>query len=290
MKNLLLTTLVCLSSVALMAQPVSKKGEPYLPAEGDWAIAIDASPLLDYFGNFFSEAENESPTAEYVNDNFAIMGKKFVTSEKAYRASVRLNLLNDAYRSFSPEFSTEPTNTVVEDKYSRTFTNVYLSAGIEKRKGKTRVQGFYGAEAMIGFGTEKHAFEYGNDISTENTNPVRTEYTLKFQNDPTEITNIREDGAFMTELKKGTTFSVGARAFVGAEVFVFPKWSVGFEYGFSLGYFYTGNGSTTYEQWTTPVGGTTEALVTTVEDVGGTSEFRIDNDNSGGALFMTFYF
>lgn len=290
MKNLLLTTVLLLATVALFAQPVSKKGEPYLPAEGDWAIAIDASPLLDYFGNFFSDSENESPTAEYVNDNFAIMGKKFVKSDLAYRASVRLNLLSDAYRSFSPEFSTDPTNTSVEDKYTRNFTNVYLSAGLEKRKGNTRIQGFYGAEAMIGFGTEKHKFEYGNDISVENTNPDRTEYTLKFQNDPTEITNISETGAFMTELKKGATFSVGARAFVGAEIFVFPKWSVGFEYGFSLAYFYTGNGSQTYEQWTTPVGSTTEQLVTTVTDQGGASEFRIDNDNSGGALFMTFYF
>lgn len=290
MKNLLLTTIVLFCSVALIAQPVSKKGEPYLPAEGDWAIAIDAAPFLDYFGNFFSDAENESPTAEYVNDNFAIMGKKFVKSDMAYRASVRLNLLSDSYRSFSPEYSTTPTNTVVEDKYSRNFTNVYLSLGIEKRKGNTRIQGFYGAEGVIGFGTEKHAFKYGNDISNENTNPDRSDFELKFQNDPTELTNKTEDGAFMTELKKGATFSLGARAFVGAEIFVFPKWSVGFEYGFSAGYFFQGNGSTTYEQWTTPVDGSGERLVTSVEDQGGSSVFRIDNDNSGGALFMTFYF
>jgi len=290
MKNYLLTSLLLLAVVSAFAQPVSKKGEPYLPAEGDWAIAIDAAPFLDYFGNFFSDVENESPSAQFANNNFAIMVKKFKTNETAYRAAIRLNLLNDSYRSFSPEFSTEPTNTTVEDKYTRTFTNVYASLGIEKRKGNTRIQGFYGAEGIIGFGTEKHKFEYGNDINQENTNPERSEFTIDFQNNPEEVTNITEVGGFITEYKVGTTFSVGARAFIGAEVFVFPKWSVGFEYGFSAAYFYTGNGSITSEQWTIPVGGNSEQYVTTITDQGGSSSLQIDNDNSGGALFMTFYF
>lgn len=290
MKNYLLTSLLLLAVVSAFAQPVSKKGEPYLPAEGDWAIAIDAAPFLDYFGNFFSDVENESPSAQFANNNFAIMAKKFKTNETAYRAAIRLNLLSDSYRSFSPEFSTEPTNTTVEDKYTRTFTNVYASLGIEKRKGSTRIQGFYGAEGIIGFGTENHKFEYGNDINQENTNPERSEYTIEFQNNPEEVTNITDVGGFITEYKVGTTFSLGARAFIGAEVFVFPKWSVGFEYGFSAAYFYTGNGSITSEQWTIPIGGNSEQYVTTITDQGGSSSFRIDNDNSGGALFMTFYF
>ena len=139
------------AAASLIAQPVSKKGEPYFPAEGDWAIAIDAAPFLEYFGNFFSDAKNESPSAQFANNNFAIMAKKFKTTDMAYRASVRLNLLNDNYRAFSPEFSTDPTNTTVDDKYTRTFTNVYASLGVEKRKGNTRIQGFYGVEGMTGF-------------------------------------------------------------------------------------------------------------------------------------------
>ena len=290
MKKYLLTPLLLCAVISVIAQPVSKKGEPYLPAAGDWSIAIDAAPLLDYFGNFFTDSENESPSAQFANNNFAIMAKKFKTEDFAYRASVRLNLLTESYRSFSPEYSTEATNTTVEDKYTRTFTNVYASLGIEKRKGSTRIQGFYGLEGMLGFGTEAHKFEYGNKINQENTNPERSEYTLQFQNSPDVVTNITEAGGFISEFKQGATFSIGARAFIGAEVFVFPKWSVGFEYGFSAAYFYTGNGNITSEQWTIPVGGNSEQYVTTITDQGGSSAFKIDNDNSGGAIFMSFYF
>jgi hypothetical protein len=290
MRNFWLTAAFLLITSALFAQPMSKKGEPYLPAAGDWAVGIDAAPFLGYIGNFFSDAPNDAPEAAFTNDNFAITAKKFVRDDLAYRASARIGLLADSYRAFSPEFSNDPTNTTVEDKYSRTFTNLYASAGIEKRKGNTRIQGFYGAEGIIGFGTEKHTFTYGNAITAQNTNPVRTEWEVLFQNDPAEVTTVTETGGFMTEFKKGTTFGVGARAFLGAEIFLFPKWSIGFEYGFGLTYRYTGNSTIISEQWTVPVGGNSEQFVTTITDEGGSSAFGLDNDISGGAIFMFFYF
>jgi hypothetical protein len=39
-----------------------------------------------------------------------------------------------------------------------------------------------------------------------------------------------------------------------------------------------------------PVGGNAEQFVTTLSNEGGSSSFKLDNDISGGALFMTFYF
>jgi hypothetical protein len=290
MKRLLLSVAFSAVVCVVMAQPVSKKGEVFLPREGDWAVGIDASPFLRYLGNFFSEAENPAPFADFTNDALAVTAKRFIRDDFAYRASFRFNILADANRAFSPEFSTTPTNTTVEDKYSRTFTNTYLSFGIEKRKGETRIQGFYGAEGIIGLGTEKHTFEYGNDITQENTSPDRTEFELVFQDDPRTITNISETGAYMTEFNKGTTFSIGARAFLGAEIFLFPKWSVGFEYGFAALLEYSGNSEIVEEQWSVPVGGNSEQFVTTVTNEGGDFSFNLDTDNTGGALFMFFYF
>ena len=290
MRKILLAAALSAGVITVVAQPVSKKGEQYLPREGDWAVGVDASPFLKYIGNLFTDAENDSPSAEFMNDQFAISVKKLVRDDFAYRASFRVNVLADSYRAFSPEFSTDPTNTTVEDKYSRTFTNAYLSAGVEKRLGKTRVQGLYGAEGYLGFGTEKHTFEYGNDITPEDTDPDRSEFVLAFQNDPSQVNNISETGAFMTEFKKGTKFTIGARFFIGAEIFLFPKWSVGFEYGLGAGYSYVGNSSIIEEQWAVPVGGNSEQFVTTVTDQGGSSGFVLDTDNSGGALFMFFYF
>jgi len=290
MKKILLSVLMISGVISVFAQPVSKKGEPFLPREGDWAIGVDATPFLRYIGNLFTQAENQAPFADFTNDALAITAKKFISDDMAYRASFRFNVLADSYRAFSPEFSADPTNTTVEDSYNRTFTNTYLSFGIEKRKGKTRIQGFYGAEGILGFGTEKHTFEYGNDITQENTSPERAEFELLFQDDPREITNISETGAYMTEFRKGATFTIGARAFIGAEIFLFPKWSVGFEYGYALAFMYTGNSEIVEEQWTVPVGGSAEQFVTTISNEGGSSAFDIDTDNSGGALYMFFYF
>jgi len=33
----------------------SKKGEPFLPEAGDYAISIDANPFLNYLGTFFGK-------------------------------------------------------------------------------------------------------------------------------------------------------------------------------------------------------------------------------------------
>ena len=284
----------CLLSLGITIQSFgqleSKKGEPILPEEGDWAVSIDATPFLRYVGNLFTDTENAAPTAQFPNDQFAISVKKFKTADFAYRASARVNVFLETNRAFVPEFSQTPTNTTVEDTYTRNFNNFNFALGIEKRKGNTRIQGFYGAEAVLGLGTEKHTFEYGNNITPENTTPTRTEWNIDFQDDPREITTVTDEGAFVTEFKKGTTFSIGARAFIGAEVFIFPKWSLGFELGLSMAYFYTGNSTIIAEQWTIPTGGNSEQFVTTVTDEGGDSVFRLDNDNTGGALFLSFYF
>lgn len=290
MRNILFTAVAICCATLAAAQPVSKKGEYYLPREGDWAIGIDASPVLEYFGNIFSESFNPSPSAAFTNNNFAVVGKKFVADDFAYRAGLRLGVLADSRRTFVPEFSQDPTNTTVEDTYNRTFVNAFGSFGVEKRKGNTRVQGYYGAEGIVGFGTEKHTFDYGNNITPQNTNPERFEWDIQFQDDPREETTVTEVGGFITEFQKGTTFHLGARAFVGVEIFLFPKWSIGFEYGFSAMFSTTGNSTIISEQWTTPTGGGSEQFVTTITDEGGSNVFRMDNDNSGGALFMFFYF
>ncbi|MFN2430263.1 MAG: hypothetical protein ABR574_09620 [Cryomorphaceae bacterium] len=152
MKSILLTLGVLFFTVALVAQPVSKKGELYLPEEGDWSIGVDAAPFLGYIGNFFSDSDNESPSAQFPNNNFAISGKYFVKEDIAYRGRIRLNIFSDKDRSFSPEFSTSPTNTTVEDAYNRNFNNVNLAFGIEKRRGKNPYSGILRRRSNPGTG------------------------------------------------------------------------------------------------------------------------------------------
>ncbi|MEY4703428.1 MAG: hypothetical protein RIR96_1325, partial [Bacteroidota bacterium] len=73
--------------------------------------------------------------------------------------------------------------------------------GKEWRKGKTRLQGFYGADAMI-------------NVNSSTTKTVA--------------------GATTTTVKSGLGFGVGAQGFIGAEYFIFPKISMGAQYTYGL--------------------------------------------------------
>lgn len=291
MKKPLFLALLALFTTQLIAQPVSKKGEIMLPEKGDYALGIDAVPFFEYFGKMFNE-ENQPPYVDYPNFNMAISGRYFKEANLAYRASVRLNVQSDRWTDYSPLFSVEGTNETVEDAYNRTVSNLYLSFGFEKRKGDTRIQGYYGAEGIIGFGTEDHQFDYGNQISQEDNDPDRTDFDIRFQDDNApEVSTITEDGAFITQYQLGTNFMIGGRAFVGAEVFIFPKMSLGVEFGLAASLDYTGNGEIVTERWGLPPDGEGgERLVVDVEDTGISRSLGIDTDNTDGRLFLWFYF
>ena len=57
-------------------------------------------------------------------------------------------------------------------------------------------------------------------------------------------------GSRTVETKNGATFTLGARAFIGAEYFILPKMSLGAEYGWGIGLSTTGSGTQTIETTT----------------------------------------
>lgn len=287
----LLACLFSLVVAAVVAQPVSKKGEPFLPEAGEYALGVDAAPFLFYLGNMFSSNGNQAPNAAFTNPQLAITLKMFKRDDLAYRYGLRLGLVSNTWNGFQPEFSNVATDNNVKDSYNRTVSNVYVSYGIEKRKGQTRIQGFYGIEGGLGFGTESHSFTYGNAIEANNTVPNRTEFELVFQENPeNDVTNFGDNNSFITEYRMGTRFSLGARAFVGAEIFVFPKVSIGVEFGLAAMVAVQGKGRIEAESWTIPTGGGSETLVSRATEVGGSTMFGIDTDNTRGSLNLNFYF
>lgn len=287
----LLTALLLLSASVIIAQPVSKKGEPYLPEAGEYALSIDAAPFFTYMGSLFSKDGAPAPGAAFTNPELSIALKMFRRADLAYRARIRLGIQSNAWNGFQPEFSNTATDNTVKDTYNRTVTNVYLSYGVEKRKGQTRIQGYYGIEGGVGLGTEAHNFKYGNAIEANNTVPQRTQFELVFQDSPeTAVTNFEENNAFITRYQLGTTFMIGARAFVGAEFFVFPKLSLGVEFGLAAMVSLQGKGTIEAESWTIPTGGGSETLVTDVTELGGNSEIGLDTDNTRGSINLTFHF
>lgn len=171
MKKLLLLSAVVLGMTGAYAQDLtSKKGEPILPEAGDWGIGIDANPFLDYAGNFFGKTTtNSAPTFNFLGPFQTITGRYFKDATTVYRGSLRIGLRSVTERNMvqqlpapSATVNTYPTNAPqVENKWVNSENAIGLSAGIEMRKGKTRLQGYYGGEFGILFTSGKDKFEYG---------------------------------------------------------------------------------------------------------------------------------
>lgn len=252
----------------------SKKGEPFLPESGDWAIGIDAKPVLNYLGGFLSNAGAVSPTWGYPGTPLAITGKYFKDEKTAYRAMVRLGFGSTTTTGYSiQDGQTVPDASItVKDSWKAAYHSIVLGAGLEMRKGKTRLQGYYGGMFMFGIGGTKDTYSYGNSFSTTNQTPTRTNFG---GNGPGPV--------WVTENKPGSTFMLGLRGFIGAEYFIFPKIAVGAEFGWGLGLNHTGDGSRTTESWN----GANNSVKSSTVKTGGKSTFGIDTDINSTQMIPT---
>lgn len=184
-KVALLFSAVALMTASASAQELkSKKGENFLPEKGDWSIGFNADGIFSYIGNAFNgTAGNEAPTVDYQNLG-TFVGKRFTSDKTADRYMANLGINSDK----------------TGDNTASGF-DLTVGYGKEWRKGKTRLQGFYGADAMI------------------NVNSSSTKTVV---------------GTTTTTVKSGLGFGVGAQGFIGAEYFIFPKISMGAQYTYGL--------------------------------------------------------
>jgi len=290
----IVTTIALAVSLTAFAQEnsglTSKKGEPILPEAGDWGIGIDATPFLNYAGNFFGKtANNTAPTFNFLTWNQTIVGKYFKDEKTAYRAAIRLGMQNDkgevntANRGLSTAPSFPAAINVVKNTYKKSQTNIGLSGGIEMRKGKTRLQGYYGGELGVYFGSSKDVYTYGNALAPTATPAVVV--SLAGDNiDGTNTTNAivaygQTDDARVTERKTKGILLFGIRGFIGAEYFVLPKLSIGGEFGWGLGFGSNGKTSTTYETTGLPTGATQKTVGTVTIEQNNGNGFWLDTDN-----------
>ena len=264
-------------------QLVSKKGIPILPQQGDFAIGISATPFLNFAGNFtkINSAGAFSSTASWDfldPSRMYIYGKYFLDDKTAIRGRLRIGQNTTTKNTFVGKDGST-TGEVVEDTWSHSTTNIILAAGLEKRRGYGRLQGFYGAEAMISLlGGSKDSYTYGNAITA--TKPIPTRSNLNGNN---------LGGSYITSSTNSMLFGIGVNAFVGVEYFFAPKISIGGEFGWGIGINQaagvTGNGQQTTETWSSG------AVNSKTTDVGGkVSSFNIDTKSSSAQLFFMFHF
>ncbi|HEX7414078.1 MAG TPA: hypothetical protein VF411_08525 [Bacteroidia bacterium] len=294
-------------SSAFAQDLTSKKGEPILPEAGDWAISADATPFLNYMGNFFGKTSNNTaPTFNFLTGNSVIVGKYFADEKTAYRGGLNIGFntqsssnLVDQDHVGTPKPGNDPTK--VTDKQTTSTMGIGLTGGIEKRKGKTRLQGYYGAELAFYIGSSTTKTKYGNAISDSAGYGNATSTTAFSPAGST--TNTATSGLVnsrVTEVKGGTNFQFGVRGFIGVEYFVLPKISLGGEFGWGIGISTWGAGTTTseasYLKPNAPAAIPYSTYNTVTTAPGKSSAFVIGADNKNsifgpvGSIRMNFYF
>jgi hypothetical protein len=213
MKKVLLIAVLAIAGLANAQEIKSSKGEAYLPESGDWAISFNGDGLFRYVGNSFNgaTATNNAPSVTYARNN-SFVGKKFISATNAYRVVANFAIASNS--------TTNPSGAnTVENKNS----GFDLAAGLGKewRRGKTRLQGFYGADALLTMSS------VSNTQTFTNTNT----------------------GAFVssTDFKGGFGLGLAAQGFIGAEYFIFPKFSVGAQYTYRVGFDMVGESETTFQ-------------------------------------------
>ncbi len=201
MKKVILTAVAVFGFVFANAQDLkSKRGENFLPEAGDWAISFNANNLFDYVGNAFSSAgTNEIGTVSNSNSSGSFTGKRFNTATQADRYTAGFHLMNGS------------STNAAGDETKSTMINVEAGLGKEWRRGKTRLQGFYGYDLVAGI-------DLVNSTKTTDAS-----------------------GTVSNDFKGGFGFNVGARGFLGAEYFIFPKMAIGAQYTYGVAIGITGS-------------------------------------------------
>ena len=295
MKKSVLVIALAFGVTGAFAQDLtSKKGEPMLPEAEDWAISMNADPIFYFVGNAFNaNTDNDAPGVNWLNGNQTIIGKKFIDDKNAYRALVRLGYTNETYKNMVADNSAVPPTTatfdapaMVEDKFKMKNTNIGIGVGKEMRRGKTRLQGYYGADAMIWISMTSTKYEYGNTMTGAPTAATQTSTPTSTQWDPNtgaQTGPAIADGDREISSKSGMTFGLGVRGFIGAEYFIFPKMAIGAEYGWGIGYQMSGKGKSTNEY--TQMIGATNTTGETETVTSGSSKFGFDTDLNQGTIF-----
>ena len=267
----------------------SKKGTPILPEAGEYSIGISANPFLQYVGNIANTGFNPAATYQYPSSPFffntiAVSGKRMITASEAYR--FRINLTSRTRRDFIKvaKDTLTPSTTEInygEDKLKTQNTFLSLALGKEWRRGKGRVQGVFGAEALIELGALKRQYEYHNVMEQNFTAPTSSNFGGNL------LGPGNGSSARVLENRSGTYFGTGVRGFAGIEFFVGPKISLGGEFGYSVRYLHQGKSEFTYERF--DVASTTRVEKTEI----GTSrfnDFSLGLDNITGIISLNFYF
>lgn len=286
----------------------SKKGTPILPQSGDYAIGIDAAPMINFAGQVLNSVNAggaaTSPgfnqLTEPTSGLQSIYLKKFLSDKEALRVKVMINMRTDTRKDYvqddkkwddlvgsGDQADYDDAEMDLTEKYVDRNNDIGVLVGKEMRRGYGRLQGFYGAEVGLMYtcavSTYKYANEYMEDTEDPalDTDPSSTDWgTGNLPADDAVVINKRT----LKETQRDLTLMVNG--FVGVEYFVLPKISIGGEMYLGLAYTGQGKAKNTYEGWDTD-----DEAVVEVSGKGYTNPNTFTLQNfTGGNLFLVFHF
>ena len=285
MKNISLILLACLFAFNVQAQDngdvlTGKKGQPILPEAGDIGLGVNLIPLFNWFGNSFNNNSNNTYAGANkfftTFGNSVVMGKYMLSESTALRVNFGLSFSHyEDNKHVFDDAANDPNVTVLDTRVSDN-SRFTLGIGYEMRRGKGRIQGYYGADiAFIVNKFSGNTYQYGNALTSTNITPTAYNWGSNLNG----LERTIQDGV-------SAQFGVGLRPFIGVEYFVAPKISLGCEFGYALMYMHTFESKTISEYYEAPTGN----VVNNVTIEGAKNQFSGGIDNFNGAIFMMFYF
>ena len=283
-KILILFLILCnISSFAQVELVKNKNEKLILPLEGEIGLGVNAIPLLNWLGNSF----NNTADNLYANQNKlynangvpVVLLKYMKTNTLVYRFSFGYSNFSGIDNQYVLDDASNSPDIFLVDSRKTSYKILSLGVGFEKRKGRGRIQGFYGAEARYQSNiVVNDTYSYGNNLTISNQNPTTFDWSTS------SVVNLQNR---VLETRGGNSFSLGIRPFIGVEVFVMPQISFGTEFGWHYAYQRV-NETSIYTEYFSP-----SSNAITYEErpqsAGSTSRSsQLDNFNS--SIFMTFYF
>ena len=272
----------------------NKNGIDIMPVKGEFAIGVNAAPIMTYIGNIFGLTSSNTSlnTNKFLSNSFGgntIYGKYMLTNDNAVRASFRI-ADNDRLIRYDvfDDSKNSPDSTVVDTR-NIDFNTINLGFGYEFRRGTTRLRGLYGGDVMLFRSHSNNEYTYGNPMASSNQTPTSS-FNANGNFQGTNGNNVAER---ILMSKSGTTLGAGLRAFAGVEYFFAPKICIGTEFGWTMTISSTGESKTMTEQYdpnATNEDGSTGGIVIKETTSSGSRTFNLDTDNFNAALYLMFYF
>ena len=203
---------------------LSKSGKQLTPVAGDIGIGIEAGPFFQWAGNIFGFTGNNTALSGNVGTAAAgsvgtdVNVRYFLDEGMAVR--VRAGFTNridiDSDNNITDDANAIDPNAYVMNRYVEADGQYRLAAGVEMRRTRDRIQGYYGGDITFSRTSYKYFEEYGNAPTIDNQQPSGYS-TFIAQYNPTRMT-------------------IGVAGVIGAEYFFAPSMSLGAEFNLGLIY------------------------------------------------------